>query len=174
MVKLKYWCGTHYINGVITVKWIATQYLEKIRDTLHLTTTVLIEEIQRDWMIGMSKYKAYRALKLALEGINRSHRKKYKHCYDYAAAVSKYNPESVAFVHKDMSFFKRMYVHLEACRSEFFSCCRPIISVHACHLKGPYGDQLFYAMAKDGNDDIFHISFAVCKNECRVSWVSWV
>ncbi|KAB1212768.1 hypothetical protein CJ030_MR5G011868 [Morella rubra] len=66
-------CGTHYINGAVTVKWIAKQYLEKIKDIPQLTTTALIEEIWRDCMVGNFKFKVYRVLKLALEMVNGKH-----------------------------------------------------------------------------------------------------
>lgn len=147
------------------------QYLEKINDTPNFSITALREEIRRDWMVGISKFKAYRALKLALEVINESHTEQYKHCYDYAVAISQWNLESTTIIHRECGFFKHMYVCLSTCRTRFLTWYRPIISVDACHLKGPYGGQLFCADANDANEDMFRISYAVCEKQCLVSWL---
>lgn len=77
-------------------------------------------------------------------------------------------------IHRYGGFFKRMYVHLEACRVGFLVGCRPIISVDACHLKGPCGGQLFCEVAMNENNDMFPISYAVCENECRASCICFL
>lgn len=64
-----------------------------------------------------------------------------------------------------------MYVSLSACRTEFLTGCTPVIFVDACHLKGLYGGQLFCAIVKNANDDIFPMSYTVCENKYTTSWL---
>jgi len=63
-----------------------------------------------------------------------------------------------------------MYVSLEACKQGFLAACRPMISVDACLLKGKWGGQLHAAIARDGNDDIYLIAYAVCETETKDTW----
>ncbi|KAK3031266.1 hypothetical protein RJ639_035566 [Escallonia herrerae] len=68
--------------------------------------------------------------------------------------------------------FKRVYVRFEAYKTGFLKECRPFIGLDGCHLKGLYGGQLLSAMARDGNDNMFHVVVAVVEAETKDSW-SW-
>ncbi|KAB1219380.1 hypothetical protein CJ030_MR3G001137 [Morella rubra] len=166
----KHTCEVHYTNTRVTLAWIAKQYLEVIRDTPTLNPFALVNFIKRDWMVGVPRYTAYRGLRLALEMLNGNHAKQYKHASDYAAAVLKWNPGSWVKIGRSEGIFKRMYLRFDVCKRGFLVGCRPVIFVDACFLKGPYGGQLFCAVAKDGNEDMFPIAFAVMESECRASW----
>uniref|UniRef100_A0A2N9IGT2 Integrase catalytic domain-containing protein n=1 Tax=Fagus sylvatica TaxID=28930 RepID=A0A2N9IGT2_FAGSY len=52
----------------------------------------------------------------------------------------------------------------------FHNCCRPIIGLDGCHLKGVYGGQLLSAVGRDGNNNLFPISLAVVEAETKDSW----
>ncbi|KAB1205657.1 hypothetical protein CJ030_MR7G017829 [Morella rubra] len=123
--------------------------------------------------MGILKYTAYRALRLASEMINGNHAEPYRHCQDYPVCLTTTNPNSCIYIAKDEDFFKRMYVRLEACKEGFLVGCRHVISVDAYHLKDPFGGQLFCAVGKDVNDDTFPIAFAMAGNECKASWTGF-
>lgn len=48
--------------------------------------------------------------------------------------------------------------------------CRPIIGIDGCHLKGIYKGQVFCAIAKDGNEGIYPIAYAVVELETKETW----
>ena len=48
---------------------------------------------------------------------------------------------------------------------------RPIIGLDGCHLKGRFGGQILSAIARDTNDNIFPVAFAVVEQENKDSWV---
>ena len=50
--------------------------------------------------------------------------------------------------------------------------CRPIISLDGCFLKAGYKGQLLVAIARDANDNMFSIAYAVVEAELKDSW-SW-
>lgn len=102
--------------------------------------------------------------------INGKHAEQYKNCHDYVVTVTTSNPGSEVKINKDGDFFERMYVRLIVCKTRFLTGCRPIILVDACHSKVPFGEQLFCAVWKDANDDMFPIAYVVCGNEYRASW----
>ena len=55
--------------------------------------------------------------------------------------------------------FKRMYIRYNAQKVGFLGGCRPIIGLDGCHLKGRFGGQILYAVARDANDNIFPVAF---------------
>jgi predicted secreted Zn-dependent protease len=63
-----------------------------------------------------------------------------------------------------------MYICFDACKKRFINGCRPVICLDAYHLKGEYGRHLLCAIGKDGNDGMFHITFAVAETETKESW----
>ena len=67
--------------------------------------------------------------------------------------------------------FGRMYIRYNARKVGFLGGCRPIIGLDGCHLKGRFGGQILVAIARDGNDNIFSIAFAVDEQENKDSWV---
>ncbi|XP_074318058.1 uncharacterized protein LOC141654843 [Silene latifolia] len=73
-------------------------------------------------------------------------------------------------VHKPIPIFQRKYMCLEACMQGFVRCCRPIIGVDMCHLKGPYPRICLVAVGKDGNNNIFPIAWAVVEVENPQTW----
>ena len=53
----------------------------------------------------------------------------------------------------------------------FLGGCRPIIGLDGCHLNGRFGGQILSAIARDANDNIFLVAFAVVEQENKDSWV---
>ncbi|XP_030925924.1 uncharacterized protein LOC115952789 [Quercus lobata] len=66
--------------------------------------------------------------------------------------------------------FKRMYIRYNAQKLGFLGGCRPIISLDGCHLKGRFGGQILSAIARNANDNIFPVAFAVVEQENKDSW----
>jgi hypothetical protein len=52
----------------------------------------------------------------------------------------------------------------------FLAACRPMICVDACFIKGKWSGQLHAAIARDANDDIYPIAYAICEAETRDTW----
>ena len=61
------------------------------------------------------------------------------------------------------SKFKRMYIRYNAQKVGFLGGCRPFVKLDGYHLKGRFGGQLLFAIAKDENDNIFLVTMAVVK-----------
>ena len=67
--------------------------------------------------------------------------------------------------------FKRIYITYNAQKVGFLGGCRPIIGLDGCHLKGRFGGQILAATARDANDNIFPVAFAVVEQENKDSWI---
>jgi hypothetical protein len=89
---------------------------------------------------------------------------------EYGNALRKWNPGTSAYIQQDGRFFQQMYVSLATCRKGFLEACRPIICVDACFLKSKFGGQLHAVVARDANDDIYPLAYAVCECEDQNTW----
>ena len=67
--------------------------------------------------------------------------------------------------------FKRMYIRYNVQKVGFLGGCRPFVGLDGCHLKGRFGGQLLFAIAKDGNDNIFPVTMVVVEQENKDSWI---
>lgn len=70
--------------------------------------------------------------------------------------------------------FMRMYICLEACKAGYKQGCRPIIGLDGCHLKGPYPVMILSAIAKDENNCIFLVAWAIVEVENTSSWTWFI
>jgi hypothetical protein len=102
---------------------------------------------------------------MALEILDGIDGEQYKHTKEYANALLQWNPSSSVFIHRDGVFFQMMYVSLAAWNEGFLATCRPMICVDACFMKGKWSGQLHAVVARDPNDDIYPMAYAICEAE---------
>ncbi|XP_014490829.1 sodium/potassium/calcium exchanger 1-like [Vigna radiata var. radiata] len=57
----------------------------------------------------------------------------------------------------------------KACKDTFV-CCRPIIGLDGCFLKGKYGRELLTAVGRDGNEQMLPIAYVVVEVENKDGW----
>jgi hypothetical protein len=135
-----------------------------------LKLKVLREMIMREYHVELKLLSCHRPKRMALEILDGIDGEQYKHTREYANALLHWNQDSLAYIQRDGVFFKQMYVSLVACKQGFLAGCRPMIGIDACFLKGKWGGQLHAAVARDANDDIFPIAYAICKSETKDTW----
>ncbi|XP_028110758.1 uncharacterized protein LOC114309248 [Camellia sinensis] len=91
----------------------------------------------------------------------------------YSAAVMEHNPGSyVTLKHDEHTHrFTKYFISFKAC-IDGFTHCRPLIFLDATFLKGHFKGFLLVATAKDGNQGLFPLAFAVVDSENTTNW-SW-
>ncbi|XP_028058196.1 uncharacterized protein LOC114262054 [Camellia sinensis] len=97
----------------------------------------------------------------------------YLTSYDHGNAVQRYNMGSHININYDLktSQFKRFFVAFAVCINGFKYCC-PLLFLDGTFLKGRYKGQLLATTAKDGNQGLFPIAFAIVDSESELNW-SW-
>ncbi|XP_021718906.1 uncharacterized protein LOC110686613 [Chenopodium quinoa] len=85
----------------------------------------------------------------------------YNRVWEYNEAIRKSNPGSAVVV---------KVVGIEIPLPFFKECCRPILGVDGAHLKGPFPGILLTAIGKDGNKNIFPMSWAIVEVENAKTW----
>lgn len=141
------------------------------------------------FVVQISRSKAYRAKRRALDMVEGSHKEQYAKLWDYSIELRRSNPGSTikmdvrgfnvgdveaerAGVRKNPTF-ERLYICFGACKRGF-AACRPVIGIDGCHLKGPYGGILLTAVGRDPNEEYFPIAFAVVEAENKNSWAWFI
>ncbi|MBA0770534.1 hypothetical protein Gotri_019158 [Gossypium trilobum] len=66
--------------------------------------------------------------------------------------------------------FKRLYVCFGALKRGRKEGCRPILGLDGCFLKGPFKGLLLAVVAKDGNNQMYPVAWAIVEGECIDSW----
>lgn len=76
----------------------------------------------------------------------------------YVNKVAEMNPCSVVIIKNDSEKFKHAFFSFQACLLGFKKMFRPLLLVGGTHLLGKYDGILLAAIAKDGNEGLFHSS----------------
>ena len=103
-----------------------------------------------------------------VEGLSKD---QYSRLWSYARELPRSNKDSsiVIAVNKPslqvLPTLERIYVYFDGCKKGFVKCCRPLIGLDGCFLKGTHCGQLLVAIAKDGNNCMFPIAFAMVESE---------
>jgi len=120
----------------------------------------------RKWSISISRTMSFRARSLTTKKIDGSFTAQYKRIYDYAHEMRRSNPGSTIKLkvedHNGAKIFQRFYVCLKACKDNFVSC-RSIIGLDGCFLKGRFGGELLTIVARDANDQMLPLAYAVVR-----------
>ncbi|XP_021733034.1 uncharacterized protein LOC110699830 [Chenopodium quinoa] len=66
--------------------------------------------------------------------------------------------------------FQRIYIFLQPCKEGFLARCRPILGVDGCHLRSPYSGICLTTIRKDGNNNIFPITWSMEEVENADTW----
>ncbi|XP_073037438.1 uncharacterized protein [Primulina eburnea] len=170
----KHTCVRASSNNLATYKYLSKRIEMIVCENPTIPVEKLKRVIRRKCNVDVSKYKAYRAKKAALEKLKGMFKDQYLKLWDYCETVRKYNPGSKIIVKRDHSFsvptFQRMYFSLQALKSGFLAGCRPVIGLDGCFLKTNYGGQLLVAIGRDGNENVFPIAMAVVQVENFDNW----
>lgn len=100
------------------------------------------------------------------------HAESYKNLNKYIYYLIIYNPGIVVKIQleireidSDPLVFKRIYIIFDAIKKRVLEDCRLLIDVDDCHLKGPYGVILLYAVVLDGNRGVLPLAFGIVELE---------
>ncbi|XP_022631890.1 uncharacterized protein LOC111240670 [Vigna radiata var. radiata] len=118
---------------------------------------------------------AYRAKAYASDEVEGSFTMQYLRLYDYGHELLARNPGSTVKVAVEENdgkpVFLRFYACFKACKNSFL-LCRPIIGLDGCFLKGRYRGGLLTAVARDANDQMMPLAYAIVEVENKDTW-SW-
>ncbi|XP_017426258.1 uncharacterized protein LOC108334835 [Vigna angularis] len=161
-------CSREHKLRLFNAKWLSRKLEKTIRENPNVKGVDIRDKITRKWNIKISKNMAYRAKAYASDEVAGSFSKQYSRIYDYAHELLARNPGSTIKVkvesYDGKPIFKRFYACLKACKDSFVSC-RPIIGLDGAFLKGRHHGELLTAMARDANNQMFPLAYAIVEVE---------
>jgi len=112
---------------------------------------------------------------MVLKKIMADHVAEFSRIYDYRDMLLESNLGSTCVVKvtncdDGKKFFHSFYICFSALKKGFIEGCRKCIGLDGCFLKGISKGQLLVAIAKDGNNQMFPIAWAVVGTESRETW----
>lgn len=179
-------CTRSYKNVRLNSKFLFNKLINKVKDQPNIKLSRIQERVQKKYVVHISRSKAYRAKRRALDKVEGSHAEQYASLWDYCHELRRSNIGSTIKMnvngynegdasaeiagHSIKPIFKRLYICFEACKKGFVEACRPVIGIDGCHLKGPYGGILLAAVGRDPNEEYFPIAVAAVEAENKDAW----
>ncbi|XP_052724052.1 uncharacterized protein LOC128193901 [Vigna angularis] len=154
-------------------------YMEAV-DTWQLRTMVDKHTCSREHKLGVfnakwlsKKLEKTRAKAYASDEVEGSFTMQYSRIYDYAYELLARNPWSTIKVKVEENdgypIFLRFYACFKGCKDNFDSC-RPIIGLDGAFLKGRHRGELLTAVARDANDQMMPLAYAIVEVENNETW----
>ncbi|KAL0322201.1 UNVERIFIED_CONTAM: hypothetical protein Scaly_2516500 [Sesamum calycinum] len=145
----------------MSLGWLSKKYLHKFKTDPEKGVKVFRVDAIEDKRCDISRFQASRAKKLALLMIEGSPNEQYKLLWDYAEEIKRSNLGSIVILGTKISLTDFMCP---------YALKMTIICVDRCHLKGPHGGVLLFAIEIDPNNNFFPICYAVVMRENRETW----
>ncbi|CAL5347297.1 unnamed protein product [Camellia sinensis] len=169
-------CGTDVRtskNPRVSSDLVSSTISEIVRDKPLTRPCEVVTILKRDYGLDVSYHVVWLGVEKAKAGIHGDHSLSFDQLRWYSDAVMRYNPGSYVNIDYDASSqqFCRFFVSFAACISGF-NACRPLLFLDGTFLKGKYKGQLLAATAKDGNNGLFPVAFAIVDSETTANW-SW-
>ncbi|CAH9097342.1 unnamed protein product [Cuscuta epithymum] len=155
---------------------LAREIENQVKVEPSITVAALIETSKEKFSYDVSYKKMWNAKQKAIHTVFGDWDKSYKTLPKFVAALEKCNDMIVVWqfekLHdQNMGTFQRIFWAFPQ-SVEGFKYCRPVISIDGTHLYGRYKGKMLIAMAVDGNNQLFPLSFAIVEEESFDSW-SW-
>jgi hypothetical protein len=180
-------CGHEFSIRFLNSEWLGKKLMPNVRENSKIKLTTISNKAHEEWNVKVSRMKAYRARKKAIDMVDGSFREQYRRLHDYGHEILRSNPHSSvkiqvqpteqhevpteeAYISRPLlPSFQRMYMCIDGCKQSFFKC-RPFIGLDGCFLKGYYGGMILAAVGRDPNDQMLPIALAVVEGETKDSW----
>lgn len=164
-------CPFDIHNKQANYKWLARQYIDVFRVRPDMSISEFLEDCNKKFGVQPSRGRLHRAKAHALELLRGTVKHHYAILRNYVAELVRVDREGrFELLLDEGSVFKGLYIGFSALKKGFMAGCRWIIGLDGCHLKTHLGGQLLCAIAKDANNQMFPIAWAVVGVENEVNW----
>ncbi|GJX81222.1 pentatricopeptide repeat-containing protein [Tanacetum coccineum] len=177
-LKDEHTCVRNYNYGtLINYKWLGKHFGDKIRVNPHIRLIDISDLVMKKYNCIVSPNQYRRAKSYALSEGECSLQDHYGLLRSYAKAITDSNVGSTVKVgvtvnHDEKTYFDRFYVCLKGLKEGWKLGCRKIIALDDCFLKKPNCGEILTAVGRDGNNQIYPVTWAIVTVENKDNW-SW-
>ncbi|CAN1294900.1 hypothetical protein LINPERPRIM_LOCUS22637 [Linum perenne] len=169
-------CPRKSRNTQATAKWIANDLLERFRINPNIEIAHILAEMKLKYGLELEPRQCYRAKVEARKLLTGTLEAEYMKIRSYIAELRRVDPGGRFIVEVDTAdsldfvYFKRIFVCFSSLKEGFLRGCRPMFGLDGCFLKGEVSGMILSAVGKDGNNQMYPISWAVVEGENKNSW----
>ena len=165
-------CNLGYL---VTSKWIARQFVDKIRMYPDMKVVDLQEMVMKKYRVKTSHNQCSRARRIAIYSLKQNVGDQYERLVNYAGELRQTNPGTTVQLRIDplmdgTHMFNSFYICFHNLKQGWKAGCRKVIGMDGCFLKGVCQGQLLAAIGRDGNNQIYPIAWAVVQVENSDTW----
>ncbi|GJX45542.1 hypothetical protein Tco_0262218 [Tanacetum coccineum] len=161
-----------------TYRFLVDHVIKSLVTNPDIPVRAVQDQIQKQFEVGVSKMKAFRAKRIASDIITGSYREQYSLLREYAQELINQNPGTTVWINVQQEpnpesltrTFRRVYVCLGALKQVFRACGREILGLHGCFMSGPWPSQILTAVGVDANNGIYPVAYAIVEAESKAFW----
>ncbi|GJY79500.1 mutator type transposase [Tanacetum coccineum] len=166
------------------IKAATASFLSKhVLDLITLNPKIPIkpvqDQMQKQFQVGVSKHKAFRAKSKAAEVMKGDAEVQYKILRYYVVELKKCNPNTTVKLdvygeedpESTTRIFRRIYVCFGALKEVFKAGGRELLGLDGAFMKGQYPGQLITAVSVDANNWIYLVAYGIVESESKDSWI---
>ncbi|GJR63402.1 hypothetical protein Tco_1505564 [Tanacetum coccineum] len=136
------------------------------------------DQMQKQFDVGVSKMKAFRAKRIATDKMTSSFKEHYSLFREYAQEMINQNPGTTVRIDVQQEpnldhlprTFRRVYVCLGSLKQGFRACAKEILGLDGCFMSGPWPDQILTTVEVDVNNRIYPIAYVIVEAESRAKY----
>ena len=168
-------CEKSSRNYLCNAKFLAHALKKRIIEQPNIRVFKLQEIVRKKFKVHVGKTTARRARAKVLKEIMGDHVLEFGRILDYKDELLRTNPGSSCVVKlgdaNDLGqpVFEAFYICVDALKKAFMAV-RKCIGLDGCFLKGISRGQLLCAVARDGNNQMLPLAWAVVEYENKNTW----
>ena len=162
-----------------TATFLSRDVEETIKPNPKIPLSALKEQLQKNFDVGVSKQKAFRAKIMANDRVIGDYTKQFAHLRDYCMSLKGMNPNTTIKIEvqrnsedigRNERKFKRIYVCLGPLKEGFKAGKRDLLGLDGCFMSGQFPGQILTAVGVDPNSGIYPLAYAIVEAETKDSW----
>nr|KAJ0201766.1 hypothetical protein LSAT_V11C600334450 [Lactuca sativa] len=162
-----------------TATFISKRIMDQIDTNPGIPLRALQEQLQKDFEVGVSIDKVFRAKAIATKIVEGDYTKQYEILRDYVLELQATNLDTTVKIDvyseqnpsNPTRRFKRIYICLGPLKKGFKAGLRDLLGFDGAHMKGPFPGQVLTAVGLDSNNGIYPLAYAIVETENKSSWV---
>ncbi|CAI9296144.1 unnamed protein product [Lactuca saligna] len=165
-----------------TATFISKRIMDQIDMNPGIPLRALQEQLQKDFEVGISIDKVFRAKAIATKIVEGDYTKQYEILRDYVLELQATNVDTTVKIDvyseqnpsNPTRRFKRIYICLGPLKKGFKAGLRDLLGFNGAHMKGPFPGQVLTAVGLDSNIGIYPLAYAIVETENKSSWVRFL
>ncbi|CAH9085898.1 unnamed protein product [Cuscuta europaea] len=155
-----------------TAKWLVNNFFKTKPGVSEMKVASMKEMVKKELNCEVSLEQMKKAKSILRKMEKGDIKAEYSNLEDYKAEIMRSNSGNTCIlqVMQPTPVFERFYVCFEACKKGFLEGCRRLIGIDGAFLKSEVKGEILTAVARDANNQMFLIAWAVVGSESKATW----